>query len=71
MSSGLNSWTREVVCYTIVPIKIDPKASAEEAEEQVRQLFEDCTETDDGHRGAISIEVDKFFFSALPLTEES
>ena len=66
MSSGLNSWTREVVCSVIVPIRINPEASEKEAEEQVRQLFKECS-----YDGMIPIEVDKFNFTAIPLTEES
>ena len=62
MSSGLNSWTREVVCQAVIPIRIDPKATAEEAEEQVKQLIRDrCN-------GVLTI--DQLTIFAIPLTEE-
>jgi hypothetical protein len=65
LSSGKNSWTREVRCSVIVPIRIDPNASAKEAEEQVRQLIIERQE------GYLEIPVEQLTITALPLEDES
>jgi hypothetical protein len=62
MSSGKNSWTREVVCQTVIPIRIDPKATDEEAVEQVKQLIRERS------NGVLTL--DQFDIFALPLEDE-
>jgi hypothetical protein len=62
MSSGKNSWTREVVCQAVIPIRIDPTASDEEAIEVVQKLIADSPS------GALR--VDQLDFFAIPLEDE-
>ena len=62
MSSGKTSWTREVVCQAVIPIRINPKATDEEAIEAVKKLLRECSD------GAITI--DKLEFFAIPLENE-
>lgn len=63
MSSGKNSWTRAVICQAVIPIRIDPKAPAEEAEEMVKQLIRERS------NGVLTL--DQFDIFALPLEDES
>jgi len=64
MSSGKTSWTREVVCQVVIPIRIDPTATSEEAEEQVRQLIRDRS------NGQLVMPIDALTFYAIPLEDE-
>lgn len=61
MSSGKNSWTREVVCQVVIPIRIDPKATDEEAVEQVKQLIKERS------NGVLTL--DQLTIFALPLED--
>ena len=62
MSSGKTSWTREVVCQAVIPIRIDPKATDEEAVEAVKKLLIE--------RSNSTLTIDQLEFFAVPLEDE-